>query len=100
MLSKNATFAEGPSSKGKPGMVEKFKSRLKLSSEQTQRLQAVLHEAHQEFSQLHESAKPQFEEIRQEMRSKIRQMLNEEQKREYEAMIRERDARKAGRPNK
>ena len=53
-----------------------------------------LDETQYEFRQLHLAVKPQFEEIRQKMRSAIRQVLNDEQKREYEAMIRERDSRK------
>ena len=78
-------------------MVEKFRTRLNLSPEQTQRLESVLDETQREFSQLHLAVKPQFEEIRQRMRLGIRQMLNEEQKREYEVMIRERDEQRARR---
>ena len=78
-------------------MVEKFRTRLNLSPEQTQRLESVLDETQREFSQLHLAAKPQFEEIRQRMRLGIRQILNEEQKREYEVMIRERDEQRARR---
>ena len=76
-------------------MVEKLRTRLNLSPEQTQRVESVLDDTQREFSQLHLATKPQFEEIRQRMRSGIRQMLNEEQKREYEVMIRERDEQKA-----
>ena len=78
-------------------MVEKFRTRLNLSPEQTQRLESVLDETQREFSQLHLTSKPQFEEIRQRMRLGIRQILNEEQKREYEVMIRERDEQRARR---
>ena len=65
----------------KPRMVEKFRARLNLSPEQTQRLESVLDETQREFSQLHFGVKPRFEEIRQRMRLGIRQILNEEQKR-------------------
>ena len=92
-VSKNAS-AQLPPPKSKPGIAEKYKVRLKLSPEQTQRLESILNETQHEFRQLHLAVKPRFEEIRQEMRSGIRQMLDEEQKREYETMIRERDSRK------
>jgi uncharacterized membrane protein len=93
-VSKNAASAQLPPHKSKPGIAEKYKVRLKLSPEQTQRLESILNETQHEFRQLHLAVKPRFEEIRQKMRSGIRQMLDEEQKREYEAMIRERDRRK------
>ena len=70
-------------------MVEKFRTRLNLSPEQMQRLESVLDETQREFSQLHLAVKPRFEEIRQRMRLGIRQILNEEQKREYDVMIRD-----------
>jgi hypothetical protein len=97
LVSRNSASAQLPPHKSKPGIVEKFKTRLKLTPEQTQRLESLLDKTRHEFSQLHLAVKPQFEEIRQKMRSGIRQMLNEEQKREYEAMIRERDEEKSKR---
>ena len=97
IVSRNAASAQLSSLRSKPGMVEKFRTRLNLSPEQTQRLESVLDETQREFSQLHLAAKPQFEEIRQRMRLGIRQILNEEQKREYEVMIRERDEQRARR---
>jgi Spy/CpxP family protein refolding chaperone len=97
LVSRNPASAQLPPHKSKPGIVEKFKTRLKLTPEQTQRLESLLDKTRHEFSQLHLAVKPQFEEIRQKMRSGIRQMLNEEQKREYEAMIRERDEEKSKR---
>jgi uncharacterized membrane protein len=97
VASRYATSVQLPTRRAKPGIVEKYNSRLKLSPEQTQRVDSVFDETQREFSQLHLAVKPQFEEIRQRMRSGIRQMLNEEQKREYEVMIRERDEQRAKR---
>jgi hypothetical protein len=81
----------------RPAMIDRFKSRLNLSPEQTQRLQTILDETHHQFGLLHQAVKPKFEEIRKRMRSKIRLLLDEEQRREYEAMIRERELRKSKR---
>jgi len=97
LVSRNTASAHLPPHNSKPGIIEKFKTRLKLSPEQTQRMESILDETQHEFRQLHLAVKPQFEEIRQKMRSGIRQMLNEEQKPEYEAMIRERDEQTAKR---
>ena len=79
---------------GKPGIIEELKTRLKLSPGQMQQIDLILDETQSEFIQLHRAVKPQFEQIRQTMRSGIRQMLNQEQEREYEGMIRERDEQK------
>jgi hypothetical protein len=97
VASRNAASAQLSPQRSKPGMVEKFRTRLNLSPEQTQRLESVLDETQREFSQLHLAVKPRFEEIRQRMRLGIRQILNEEQKREYDVMIRERDEQRARR---
>ena len=48
----------------KPRMVEKFRARLNLSPEQTQRVDSVLDETQREFSQLHQAVKPQFDELK------------------------------------
>jgi hypothetical protein len=70
-------------------LLEKFKSRLQLSPEQTAQMQAILDETHGEFSQLHQSVKPQFDALRDRMRSRIREILNQSQKQEFEVMTAE-----------
>jgi uncharacterized membrane protein len=93
LVSRNAA-AQLSTHPSKPGVIEELKTRLKLSPGQMQQIDLILDETQREFSQLHRTVKPQFEEIRQTMRSGIRQILNEEQEREYEVMIRERDEQK------
>lgn len=95
LVSRNAAFAQLPPHPSKPGIIDELKTRLKLSPGQMQQIDLILDETQSEFNQLHREVKPQFEEIRQTMRSGIRQVLNEEQKQAYEAMIRERDEQKA-----
>ena len=96
LVSRHAASAPSLLHKSKPGVIEKFKTRLKLSPKQTQQIESILDETHHDFTDLHQAVKPQFEEIRQEMRSAIRQILNEEQKQEYQAMLRESDQRRVG----
>jgi len=97
VVSRYAASAPLAPQRSKPGMVEKFRTRLNLSPEQTQSLELVLDETQREFSQLHVAVRPRFEEIRQRMRLGIRQILDEEQQREYDVMIRERDEQRARR---
>jgi uncharacterized membrane protein len=81
-----------PAKSGREKIIEKFKARLNLSPDQTQTLQSILDETHQQFRQLHETVKPQFEEIRNRMRDRIRAELNGQQKQKFEVMAREYDA--------
>ncbi len=76
-------------------ILEKFKSRLKLSPDQTGQIEVIFEDAHKQFGALHQTVKPQFEEIRSRIRSRIREILNEEQKKEFEVMNREYDERRA-----
>ena len=73
LVSRKLAFpSEGTRSQRREKMIEKFKSRLKLSPEQTAQLQTILDETHKQFSALHETVKPQFDEIRDRMRARIR----------------------------
>jgi len=94
-VSRHAASVVSLSHKSKPGVMEEFKTRLKLSAEQTRQIESILDATHHEFSELHLAVKPQFEEIRQKMRSEVQQILNEEQKQAYQAMLRESDERRA-----
>ena len=69
IASRNAASAQLSPLRSKPGMVEKFRTRLNLSPEKCNGSSRSLDETQREFSQLHLAAKPQFEEIRQRMRS-------------------------------
>lgn len=95
LVSRNAASAMSPTHKSKPGIIEKFKTRLRLSGEQVHRIESILDQTHHDFNELHFAVKPQFEEIRYQMRSQIQQILNEEQKQEYQAMLRDSDERRA-----
>jgi DNA anti-recombination protein RmuC len=75
-------------------VLEKFKSRLRLTSDQAKQVQVILEQTHQRFKDLNQSIKPQSDEIRHGMRGRIRELLSEEQKKEFEVMTREYDQRR------
>ena len=91
-------FASRPeiSARQKRNMIlEKFRSRLSLTPEQTEKVSVILEETHRQFRALEQSIKPQSVEIRSQMRNKVRQLLTEDQKGAFEVMTREYDQRKA-----
>ena len=95
LVSRNVASIPPTLHKSKPAIIEKFKTRLRLSPEQAQRIDSILDQTHHDFNELHLAVKPQFEEIRQQMRSQIQQILRDEQKQDYQAMLRESDERRA-----
>ncbi len=76
-------------------VLEKCKSLLKLTPEQARKVQIILEQTHQQFKDLNQSIKPQSDEIRNRMRGRVRELLSDEQKNEFEVMTREYDQRRA-----
>jgi hypothetical protein len=74
--------------------VEDLRSRLKLSDEQLQQLTAILGETHDRFRELRKKYGPETRAIQDAQIEKIRSMLNEKQRAEYEKMRQERDRRR------
>ena len=92
--------ARGPHHDSRGPFIEKLQKRLDLSGDQRTQIQAILDESHQQFGRLHQSVKPRFEAIRQQMAEKIRKQLNPDQVREFAAMRAEYEQRKAKRETK
>jgi len=76
-------------------ILEKFKSRLRLTPAQTAKVQLILEETHKQFRDLDQSIKPQRDEIRNSMRASVRELLSGDQKQDFEVMTREYDQRRA-----
>ncbi|HVN77505.1 MAG TPA: hypothetical protein VMW38_00770 [Terriglobia bacterium] len=74
-------------------MMDTFKTRLALSPAEEQKLQVIFDDAHQQFKALHATVKPQFDAIRSQMRDRIREILDDKQKKEFEVMVQEYDRR-------
>jgi hypothetical protein len=95
IVSRKFASPQFPEKAGPEKMIQKFKGRLHLSPTQTDKVQRILSDAHNQFCQLHETVKPQFDEIRSRIRTQIREELNEDQRNEFEVMVREFDERRA-----
>jgi hypothetical protein len=74
-------------------MMDTFKTRLALSPAEEEKLQVIFDDAHQQFKALHATVRPQFDAIRGQMRDRIREILDDKQKKEFEVMVQEFDRR-------
>ncbi len=67
--------------------MDEMHSRLNLDADQMQKLDAILETTHQQYKAL----KPQMTAIQDEQVAKVRAMLKDDQKAEYQKMIAERE---------
>ena len=74
--------------------VAEMRSRLRLSDQQVAQLEPILDETRQRFHDAHERAKPELKAIQDEQVQKIRSILKDDQKAEYEKMRAEREKRR------
>ena len=71
--------------------VEDLRSRLKLSADQLKQLTVILDETRDRFRELRHKYSPDVRAIQESQASRIRAMLDEKQRAEYEKMRQERD---------
>jgi Spy/CpxP family protein refolding chaperone len=74
--------------------VEEIRSRLRLSDQQVAQLQPILDETRQRFHDAHERAKPELKAIHDEQVQKVRSILKDDQKAEFEKFRQEREKRR------
>jgi len=70
-------------------------TRLKLDGKQMDQLNSILDETHVRFTAARERIKPELDRIRSEQADKVRAMLTDPQKSEFEKMRREREEKEA-----
>ena len=76
----------------------RMRRELNLTDEQAAKVRAVLDETRNEYKQLRSELRPRFEEPRLRARSRIRELLSDEQRQKFDAVVAQRDAeRKNGR---
>jgi len=70
---------------------EEMRTRLQLSDEQAAMLDRILEDTHQRFLALREKWRPEMKALGDDQAARIRQMLNDKQRKEYEKMRQERE---------
>ena len=65
---------------------------LNLTDEQAAKVRAVLEETRNDYKQLRAEMRPRFEEPRLKARARIRELLDEEQRRKFDAVVAQKDA--------
>ena len=88
----NANTAHDPAEWRKRYTAE-MRTRLHLDPDQSRKLNMILDETRVRFSEAHERMRPEMERIRSEQSEKIRSMLTDSQRPEYDKMRRERAER-------
>jgi hypothetical protein len=83
-------IAKGPEEWRKQYMTE-MQKRLSLRQEQVSQLNTVLDETRTRFHEVREKSRPEMESIKSQQQAKIRAILDEGQRAEYEKMRQERD---------
>lgn len=61
---------------------------LNLDSQQTQQVTQIINDSSKKFDELRTATRPQFEALRQQTDSQIRQILNPDQTRKFDEVIR------------
>lgn len=74
--------------------VEEMRSRVRLSPDQVRQLEPILDETRRLFHEAHERAKPELKAIQDAQVQKVRAILSEDQKAEYEKFRAEREKRR------
>lgn len=71
--------------------IDEMRTRLKLRDPQVQKLNAILDETHHRFKTLREKYKPEVKIIQEEQAGRIRSILDDTQRLEYEKVRQERE---------
>ncbi len=70
---------------------EEMRTRLRLTAQQSQQLEEIFKTTHERYRALREKYQPEVKLIQEDHAERIRQMLSETQRREYEKMRQERE---------
>lgn len=71
-----------------------------LSAEQAQKVDAIIHSAHDEMKTVRDKSDAEVDTIREKARNQMRAFLTEEQKPKFEAMVQRMDAERKKQPGK
>jgi Spy/CpxP family protein refolding chaperone len=68
-----------------------FTRDLNLNTDQQSQIQAILNDTRAHYAALHEKLDPEYEQVRQQGRERIRQILTPEQRPKFEELLRQMD---------
>jgi Spy/CpxP family protein refolding chaperone len=74
-----------------PGHMAMFTRDLNLNADQQSQVQAILSDMRARYSDLHSKLDPEYEQVRQQGREQIRQLLTPEQRPKFEELLRQID---------
>ena len=92
-----AAGSAGPSKFTKPAAMEWLTNELKLSAEQQLQLGPILDETATNYEAIRERVRPEYDQVRQQSRDRIRAILTPEQKARFEELVRQMDEERARR---
>jgi len=74
-----------------PSHMAMFTRDLNLTPDQQGQIQAILNDTRAHYAALHEKLDPEYEQVRQQGRDRIRQLLTPEQRPKFEDLLRQMD---------
>jgi len=74
-----------------PGHMAMFTRDLNLSPAQQTQIQAIMNDTRARYAELHQKLDPEYEQVRQQGRERIRQTLTAEQRPKFEDLLRQMD---------
>jgi Spy/CpxP family protein refolding chaperone len=74
-----------------PSHMAMFTRDLNLTPEQQTQVQAIMNETRGHYAELHQKLDPEYEQVRQQGRDHIRQVLTPEQRPKFEELLRQMD---------
>jgi len=90
-----AATTRGPSKFSKQGALEWLNNELRLSAEQQQQLGPILDETAAGYEGIRERVRPEYDQVRQQGRDRIRAILTPEQKARFEELVQQIDEERA-----
>ncbi|MGH9789449.1 MAG: hypothetical protein ACRD4U_12195 [Candidatus Acidiferrales bacterium] len=90
-----AAGSSGPSKFARQGAMEWLTNELKLTAEQQQQLGPILDETAAGYEAIRERVRPEYDQVRQQSREKIRAILTPEQKARFEELVQQIDEERA-----
>jgi Spy/CpxP family protein refolding chaperone len=92
-----AASSRGPSKFSRQGAQEWLTHELQLTAEQQQQLGPILDETAAGYEAIRERVRPEYDQVRQQSRDRIRAILTPEQAARFEALVRQIDEERARR---